>query len=153
MNKKVERLNFLVKYAENSIHNVHRKKAKKTKLAAAVYYKGKRISLGLNNDKTAPIVKDFSHLIYTETEKKWCPPTQHAEIDAILKAKRIIGDLTGCTLYIAHRNQNTGCASLACPCNMCRAIAIREGISKIIYTVDENNYVEEKITSCSMSNI
>lgn len=62
----------------------------------------------------------------------------HAEIAAL---KKIKGDMTGAVAYIARVN-NLGVPRMSRPCERCM-IALREArISKIIYTVEHYEYLE-----------
>ncbi len=72
----------------------------------------------------AIIVKDDKIIAKTHNTAKGIDPTQHAEINAIRKACKIINNkyLEGCTLY-----------STCEPCPMCFTAALWAHVSRIVY--------------------
>lgn len=55
--------------------------------------------------------------------------TRHAEVEAILDAKRRGVSLCGASIYVYRENHN-----LACPCEDCMTLIENEGITKVIYS-------------------
>jgi len=114
------------------------------KVAAAVVYKGKIISVGVNQDKTHPVAAEYQkneHSIFL-----------HAEVDAIVKARKRISetDLKRSTLYVARVKmdsfQNT-MFGMSRPCSGCMRCIKDHGIKKVIYTTHGDevaSYVTEE---------
>ena len=70
------------------------------KVAAAIVYKGKIISVGWNSYKTHPLQKHY--------RRNPLSTFLHAEIDAIIKAKRTGVDLSECVLYVMRVKKSNG---------------------------------------------
>jgi tRNA(Arg) A34 adenosine deaminase TadA len=72
----------------------------------------------------AVIIKDDKIISRSHNTLEGLDPTAHAEINVIREACKKLNtrNLTGCTLYITSE-----------PCPMCFIVALRVGISKIVY--------------------
>lgn len=72
----------------------------------------------------AVIVKNDKIISKSHNTLEKLDPTAHAEINAIREACKILNarDLSGCTLFVTTE-----------PCPMCFIVALRAGISKIVY--------------------
>ena len=110
-------------------------------LCAVIVRGGKILSVGYNN-RHGSAMQEYYRV------DEFCV-TQHAEVDAVLGARRKI-DLTGAKIYIARTllddTENKPRLGLALPCEMCRAVLFAYGISRAIYTIDNNSYGVLKIT-------
>lgn len=101
------------------------------KIAAAVVYKKEIISIGVCSYQTHPLQKHYgrnSESIYL-----------HAEIDALIKAKRHNVPLNKCDLYVARVKRpgpfsDVYVTGLARPCEGCWKAIEEHGIRKVIYT-------------------
>ncbi len=101
------------------------------KITAAIVYKGTIVSIGHNSYKTHPFQKRYG--------RNPLSTHLHAEIDAIIKARRRGVDLRECVLYVMRVKRYNGewTTGLAKPCDGC-ARAIDE------YQIGEVVYSEEK---------
>lgn len=105
------------------------------RIAAAVVYKGQIISIGTCRYHSHPFQKKYgpnNKAIYL-----------HAEIDAILRAKRRSVDLSKCDLYISRVKRpsswsNTFVSGLAKPCSGCSRAIKDEGIRNVYYSLDSD---------------
>lgn len=103
------------------------------RLAAAVIYKNKIISIGTNQYKSHPFALRYS--------KNPDAIFLHAEADAILKATKKISNkqLTKSSLIVARiklGHDRKPMFGLARPCGGCRSCIIAHGLSKTVYTND-----------------
>lgn len=94
------------------------------KHGAVVVRGGSVISTGVNKDRSHPRVVSTEHI------KDHC--SVHAEVDAIKKAK----DVVGATIYVARVNKK-GKTRDSRPCNRCYEIIQSNGIKKIIYSTSD----------------
>ena len=90
--------------------------------------------------KNRIISKGFNK-VKTHTCSTHCYKNIHAELDAILKARR--QDVNGCTLYLYRQDKN-GIKSNSRPCSWCLILLKQYGIKKVYYTF-EGSYKEEII--------
>lgn len=123
MTKNEKYLTLLMKVAETSKH--------RAKLAAAIVLKNEIISIGVNSLKTHPLQAKFGRDIYSVHI--------HAEIDAIVKALRLLkpSDLKKATLYVArikHDRAGNLIPGLAKPCTGCMQAITSFGIKKVIWS-------------------
>lgn len=103
------------------------------RLAAAIFYRGKLVSLGYNQYKSHPFAAKYSKnpdAIYL-----------HAEADAINKAKKRLTDqeLKKSTLIVVRVKQNINKkleVGIAKPCQGCQMCIEDHGIKTVIYTED-----------------
>ncbi len=104
------------------------------RLAAAVWLRNDLIAVGVNQKKTHPMQKKYS----SNPERLYL----HAEIDAIVKATRNIGNLSGCVMYVARaRESGSGFeAAIAKSCSGCYDCCSHFGLKGVFYTVDDANY-------------
>ena len=101
------------------------------KIAAAIVYKKEIISIGVCSYQTHPLQKHYarnSESIYL-----------HAEIDAIIKAKRHNIPLSKCDLYVARVKRPSPFSTmfitgLARPCEGCWKAIQEYNIRNVIYT-------------------
>jgi len=99
----------------------------KVRLAAAILYKNKIVSIGRNQYKTHPIMLRFCknpEAIYL-----------HAEVDAINRAKKIltVSELSKATLVVI-RIKKDGSYAMAKPCEGCQDCINHHNIKKVFYT-------------------
>lgn len=110
------------------------------RIASAVVYKGKIISVGFNRRKSHPIQKKYGR----NEESIFL----HAEIDALVQATKILtrDEIKSSIIYVARRkhkeNQNKEVWGLAKPCEGCLKGIKDFGIQKIIYTMEDNKIGE-----------
>lgn len=99
----------------------------KVRLAAAIVYKNKIVSIGRNQYKTHPIMLRF------------CKNPEaiflHAEVDAINKATKILNknELAKATLVVL-RIKKDGSYGMAKPCEGCQDCINHYNIKKVFYT-------------------
>lgn len=91
----------------------------------SVIVKRRPISIGFNYQKSHPIYSDGKTYF-----------SVHAEISAVIKAKR---DISGSTIYI-YRENSDGSPALARPCDECLKLLIEFNVKKIIFTIPESPY-------------
>lgn len=100
------------------------------KVAAAVLYKGKVVAIGVCRYKSHPYQKQFGRNVHSIF--------LHAEIDALIKAKRRLtpSELSKSTLLVARVKNIKGeyVAGLAKPCEGCTRAIEESGIRKVIHT-------------------
>lgn len=112
------------------------------RLSAAIFYRGKLVSIGFNQFKSHPFAAKYSRhpeAIYL-----------HAETDAIYKASKRLTrlEMKTSTLVICRVkqcNKNKPMYGLAKPCFGCQDCIDDYGLSTVIYTTDSVNM--EYITS------
>jgi len=105
-------------------------------LASCIVKGTKIISFGQNQQKSHPLQSKFSknpEAIYL-----------HAEIDAIKNALKEIDSslLEKSTLYVA-RTKKDGSEGISKPCKGCRRAIEAFGISRVVYTTEEENIYGE----------
>ncbi len=101
----------------------------RTNLSATITVNNKFFH-GFNSRKSHPLQKKFGDndkAIYL-----------HAEMDAIRKAYRVEGNISGGKLYVA-RTKADGEIGMACPCEACEEAIEHFGISQTFFTT-ENGY-------------
>ena len=111
------------------------------KMAAAIVYRNKIISIGMNSMKSHPMAAKYA--------KNNQAIFLHAEVSAIKNALREIevDDFAKCDIYIARVKKEKPFTKkyvwgLAKPCIGCQR-AIREfGLRKVVYTTDEHGTYE-----------
>lgn len=99
------------------------------KIAAAIVYKDRIISLGTNQRKSHPLQKRYA--------KNDEAIFLHAEIDAIRKHNVFVGS----TLYLA-RVFRSGRSALVSPCSGCLRALSTYGITTIYHTGNINGRIE-----------
>lgn len=102
----------------------------KQKIGAIIFDKSKIISKGYNHPQ-----RSIRHL--KKKFQKWSG-TVHAEVDAIIKAKT---DLKNLSLLVVRINKNNQ-LRMAKPCQHCMMYIEYVGIKKIYYSIDEYPYIE-----------
>lgn len=106
------------------------------KVGAAVFFKRKIVSTGLNQSKTHPYVKQNGPNYSSSV---------HAELDAIFKAERKNPDLLKGSTLVVYREDKEGNMTSARPCPMCMEKIRSVGVKKIAYSTKEG-MVTEKVT-------
>lgn len=109
------------------------------KLAAAIVYRNKIISIGINSMKSHPLQAKYGkneHAIFL-----------HAEIAAIKNALRetSVEELSRCEIYIARIKKPSQFSleygwGLAKPCEGCARAIAEFGLKKTVYTTDHDDY-------------
>lgn len=112
-----------VEEANKSSHN--------HKVGAIIFNKNRIISRGHNHPQ-----KSVKHL--RRKFQRWSG-TVHAEVDAIIKAKTDVKNLSILVIRINKTNQ----LRLAKPCKWCMMYLNFVGIKKIYYSISEYPYIEE----------
>ena len=112
------------------------------KFAAAVVYRNRIISVGMNSMKSHPLQAKYSkneHAIFL-----------HAEVAAIKNALREmdVDDLSKCELYIARVKKEKPFTKkfvwgLSKPCAGCERAIAEFGLKRTIYTCDDGDYNEQ----------
>lgn len=119
---------ILEKVVDVSDHQKHR-------MAAAIVYKKRIVSIGYNRMKTHPMQAKYS----TNSERIYL----HAEISAIKNALRYmsVSELKRCSLYVYRKKKINGsyCSGLAKPCSGCMRAIVEFGLKEVIYSDDEGN--------------
>ena len=109
--------------------------ANRYKLSAAVVYKGHMVSIGVNQNKTHPIMNADAY----KDEQIFL----HAEADAIQKALKILSpqQLSRCDLYIVRVKrsdfQTKWITGLAKPCAGCSQLIRKFNIKNVYYSVEK----------------
>ena len=118
-----EKLQALFEVAKTS------KKVGRARIVAGVVYKDRFVAIASNSYKSHPKQKALS-----KSEDKIC---LHAEVDAILKARKLLGEkkLREATILVARArfDGNKMVHGLAKPCAICQEL-INEYEMKVIYT-------------------
>jgi deoxycytidylate deaminase len=111
------------------------------KLASAVVYKNRIISIGVNSYKSHPFQRRFA----SNKDAIFL----HAETSAIHSALRIMDthdDLSDCDIYVCrmkHLGPNLDFVSgMAKPCMGCSRAIAEFGIRNVFYTTDDNGVIE-----------
>ena len=116
-------INIAIEEAKKSDH--------KQKIGCVIFNKKRIISKGYNTS-----LKSIKKL--HPKFQRW-PGSVHAEVDAIIKAKK---DLKGCSMLIVRVNKKNQ-LRLAKPCDSCMKYIEYVGIHKIFYTISNYPYVQE----------
>jgi cytidine deaminase len=98
------------------------------RLAAAILYKNKIVSIGTNKYKTHPVMKKFC--------KNPDAIFLHAEVDAIHKATKLLTlkQLEKATLVVVRVKQD-GSSGLAKPCAGCQDCIDHYKLKEVVYTL------------------
>lgn len=133
----VRQINILKDVAEDTIS------VSNARVVAAVIYKGKIVSIGVNQNKTHP-----NSYKYRKNDKAIYI---HAEVDAINKASKRLNSkqLTKATIIICRvkkNEENKDVFGLSKPCKGCEKCISDKGILNIIYTEDCKVESEMKYT-------
>lgn len=109
------------------------------KMAAAIVYRNRIISIGMNSMKSHPLQAKYAkndHAIYL-----------HSEIAAIKNALREveIDDLAKCDIYIARVKKEKPFTKkyvygLAKPCAGCERAIAEFGLKRVVYTCDDGTH-------------
>ena len=105
------------------------------RLAAAVVYKGRIISVGVNQAKTHPL------------QVKWnrnpLRSSLHAEVAAIIRSSRILNEdeIRRASIYVARSKKILGVESpgLAKPCDGCLDLIVASGFNGVYYTTEDGH--------------
>lgn len=110
-----------------------------TRVAAAIVYKNRIVSVGVNSYKTSPLQAKFA----TNRGLSIC---LHAEISAIRNALRLmhVDDISRTAMYICRIKCSNDRVrlqyGLAKPCPGCTRALAEFGIKKIFYSTEEMSY-------------
>jgi len=105
------------------------------RLCALIVSGGNILSIGFNQSRTHGYIEVIK-------KNKWT--NLHAEIDAILKARRKI-DLRGSKMFIVRLIEKNTHFAIARPCEMCQRAIKSYGIKKVYYSIDDDTYAIMKI--------
>jgi len=103
----------------------------KQKVGAIIFDKSKIISKGFNHPQ-----RSVRHL--KSKFQRW-PGTVHAEVDAIIKAKTNLKNLSMLVVRVNSKNQ----LRMAQPCRWCQMYLEYVGIKKVYYSIDELPYIND----------
>jgi len=103
----------------------------KQKVGAVIFNKKRIVSHGINHPQ-----KSIRHL--KPKFQKW-PNSVHAEVDAIIKAKTNLKNLSMLVVRVNSKNQ----LRIAQPCRWCQMYLEYVGIKKVFYSIDEFPYIKE----------
>ena len=113
----------------------------KVQIGAAIIDKfGDIVSVGLNKQKSHP--RQMQYDVHRPIDTQDIPHFLHAEMDALIKAKRT--DLVDASIYVYRENRANGFA-MCRPCKACSAALKDAGIKKIFYTTELGFAYEEFI--------
>ncbi|HQF36498.1 MAG TPA: deaminase [Candidatus Dojkabacteria bacterium] len=112
----------------------------KQKVGAIIFDKSKIISKGFNHPQ-----RSVKHL--KSKFQKW-PGTVHAEVDAIIKAKTDLKNLSMLVIRVNNKNQ----LRLAQPCRWCQMYLEYVGIKKVYYSTNEYPYIDHLIINGKNNN-
>lgn len=112
-------------------------------LCALIVSGGRILSVGFNKRNKNSFVRHYQKHV-----RDWCFAT-HAEQSAILNIRKKI-DLRGSKIYVI-RLMAENKLGLSRPCPMCQSVLFAYGISKMVYSVDENTYSVEKVVNTEIN--
>ncbi len=115
-------LKYAVEEAQKSEH--------RQKIGAIISDKSKIISRGYNHQQ-----RSVKHL--KKKFQRWIG-TVHAEVDAIIKAKTDLKNLSMLVIRVNNKNQ----LRLAKPCRWCMMYLEYVGIKKVYYSINEYPYIK-----------
>lgn len=101
------------------------------KLAASIWIRGLCVSVGVNSLKSHPVQKRFSsnpHRIFL-----------HAETDALIKATKILDDLSDAYMYVVRVKKGQDgrlVPALAKPCDGCMGLIYHYSPKGVFWTTD-----------------
>ena len=102
----------------------------RARIVAAVVVNGKIVAYGKNQNKTHPVAARYGkheEAIYL-----------HAEVDAIIKARKRVKDLSKAELFVLRKYAN-GDYGMCAPCEGCSRCIADNNIQKITYSNAEGN--------------
>jgi deoxycytidylate deaminase len=102
------------------------------KVGAIIFDKSRIISKGFNHPQR--------HVRHLKRKFQRWPGTVHAEVDAIIKAKTNLRNLSMLIVRINKKNQ----LRLSKPCKWCQMYLEYVGIKKIYYSINEFPYIKEE---------
>ena len=109
----------------------------------AVSYSGTSVvSYAFNARVTEAAVEQYAkciHCMYDGKENDWFSYNRHAEVSVIKKSQGIIT-----TVSVVRLTKN-GDLALAKPCNVCVAYLRDNGVSQIVYSVNNNSFKKIKL--------
>ena len=111
------------------------------KIGAVVAQKSTLVSLSANEIKSHPLQKKMN--IYRFPADDTCKHFLHAEISALLKAKRLRKVLSNATVFVVRKDGHNNFA-MARPCPACLRVISMFGIRTIIYST-ENGFIKETL--------
>ena len=111
------------------------------KIGAVVAHKSVLFAFSANEVKSHPLQKRMN--IYRFPDDDSCKHFLHAEVSALLKAKRMKKDLTHATLFVVRKDGN-GNLAIARPCPACLKVIALLGIKTIIYST-YNGFIKEDL--------
>lgn len=111
------------------------------KIGAVVAQKSTLVSLSANEIKSHPLQKRMN--IYRFPADDTCKHFLHAEISALLKAKRLRKVLSNATVFVVRKDGHNNFA-MARPCPACLHVMSMFGVKTIIYST-ENGFIKENL--------
>lgn len=111
-------------------------------IGSIIVYKRNVVSVGYNQSyKTHPLQKHYDQFRDFDHEKS--TGLIHAEIDAIIKARRVLDntEFVKATIYV-YRVLKTGEYGMCRPCGGCMAAIKDTGITNVFYTTPNGFYYE-----------
>jgi deoxycytidylate deaminase len=112
----------------------------KARIGAVIVRKNKVLSKACNAEKSHPKQKEFNK--FRTFDNHACGHNIHAEMKAILEAKKIHRDIRGSKIYIFRYAKDKTCG-ISKPCLACQAALLDCGIHDVFYTM-ENSFIYEK---------
>jgi len=112
------------------------------KIGAAIVIKKTVIALGANDLRSHPLQKQYNQYRFDDDK---CKHTTHAEMNALLRAKRVAIDLSDAKLFV-YRKTKKGTLGNSRPCVACMNAIKDFGIKDVYYTTNFG-YSNEMITS------
>lgn len=118
---------------------------KRTRLGCIAIYKNKILSVGWNQEKTAPMQKELNKMRDFDPNASDVKNTLHAEVNCLMKIKDMDVDWGKVNLFV-YRIKKDDKSGMARPCNGCMSLIRSLGIRNIFYSTD-NGWAYERIDS------
>lgn len=111
------------------------------KIGAVITYKSVVLAFAANEIKSHPLQKRMN--IYRFPEADTCKNFLHAELSALLKARKQKKDLSHAILFVVRKDLN-GNFAMARPCPACLKMISLLGIKTIIYSTC-NGFIKKEL--------
>lgn len=103
------------------------------KIGAVVVVKQRVVAVGANNTRSHPLQKQYNLHRFDDDS---CKHTTHAELNALMRAERIVDDLSFAKIFV-FRTLKNGAFGNARPCAGCMAAIKDFGIRHVNYTTND----------------
>lgn len=139
----MNRINHYFKLARNACYYSDNAKAR---LGAVLVYKNKVLSVGWNQNKTAPIQKRLNAFRDFDPNASYAYNSLHAEVSCLSAIMGLDIDWSKTNLFV-YRIKKNGDSGYARPCKGCQALIKSLGIKNVYYSCDDNGWAYERMGS------